>query len=344
MNLSYRAQRRIKRILAVAATLLVLTVVGVICFFIWAGRYVVYIPGQGAVLDLGLSPTVPGGQVPEQAPSLPSVYISYDDPEPDLPLPPTVEEPEPINGYYIDVEDLKTDIASVKADLAALPAGTAVLLDVKNTKGHFYYSTDLGTTSTDVDIAQMDDLITYMTARDLYVIGRIPAFRDWYFGLNNVPCGLPKKNGGGALWMDDTNCYWLDPTAEGTLDYLTEITMELRLMGLDEVVYTDFRFPNTDKIVFKEDKAQALSDAAAALVKNCATDRFFVSFMSDDPAFALPAGSSRLYLSDIAAADIGSVVEQTVTTDPTIQLLFLTTTHDDRFDKYCVLRPLDSAH
>ncbi len=343
MNLSYRAQRRIKRIFSVIAILLVVAVVGDLCWMLWAGRYIIYDRDRGALLDLSLGP-IPDGEGATPAEALPSVSIVYRDPGTDSPLPPDEQTPTPISGYYIDVADLKTDISAVKAQLQALPAGTAVMLDLKNTTGHFYYTTELGKTSSEVDIGQMDDLIEYLLSSDLYVIGRIPAFRDWAFGLDNVPCGLPKKNDGGALWMDDTNCYWLDPTSDGTLEYLTQTTMELRLMGFDEIVYTDFRFPNTNSIVFNGDKEQAIADAAATLAQSCATDRFYVSFMSEKAEFVLPAGHSRLYLSDIAPEDIAATVELTAATDPKIQLLFLTATHDTRFDEYCVLRPLDSAH
>lgn len=342
MNLSYRTRRRLRRL---GITLLVTVLIALVvwfCWIVWVGRYIVYTP-EGARLDFSIDPQLPTGEAAKPPATGQTVPIIYDEPEVEEPLP--NYDQTAISGYYVDFEDLCEDVSVVKAQLQQLPAGTAVLLDVKNTKGYFYYSTAVGeTTSSDLDIAAMDDLISWLAGSELYTIARLPAFRDWEFGLNNVPSGLPKKDGNGSLWMDDTNCYWLDPTAEDTLNYLVRITAELRGLGFDEVVFKDFRFPNTEKIEFEGDKAQAIADAAAKLVDACATDRFCVSFYSAEPTFALPAGRVRLYLEDVAAADVHSVAQQVATDDPAVHVMFLTTVNDTRFDEYSVLRPLESAH
>ncbi len=341
MSLSYRTRRTLVRLGKAAIALTVIAILAWLCWIIWVGRYIVYTP-NGAKLDFSLGP-IPAGVEAVPPANLPDVQIYYNEPELDI-TPPVVEKTS-IQGYYIDFEDLKTDISAVKAKLEALPSGTAVMLDVKSIKGYFHYSTTVGkTTSKDVDIAQMDGLIQYLANSNLHAIARIPAFRDWEFGLHNVPSGLPKKGGNGSLWMDDSNCYWLDPTADKALDYLMRITIELRSLGFDEVVYTDFRFPNTDKIIFDGDKYQALANAAARLADECTTDRFCVSFMSASPDFPLPEGNCRVYLQDVAAADAETIAQQVPTDDPKLHVLFMTTVNDTRFNEYCVLRPLDSAH
>lgn len=342
MNVSYRTRRRLRRL---GFTLLITALIALavwLCWIVWVGRYIVYTP-QGARLDFSIDPRFPTGEAAEPPATGETVPIIYDEPEIEEPLP--NYDQTAISGYYVDFDALCKDVSAVKAQLQQLPAGTAVLLDVKNTKGYFHYSTSVGeTTSGDVDTAAMDELIAWLAGRDLYTIARLPAFRDWEFGLNNVPCGLPKKDGNGSLWMDDTNCYWLDPTSDGALNYLVRITAELRGLGFDEVVFKDFRFPNTEKIEFEGDKAQAIADAAATLVSACTTDRFCVSFCSEDPAFPLPAGRARLYLSEVAAADVHTVAQQVTTDDPAVHVLFMTTVNDTRFDEYSVLRPLESAH
>lgn len=342
MNLSYRTRRRLRRL---GITLLVTVLIALVvwfCWIVWVGRYIVYTP-EGARLDFSIDPQLPTGQAAEPPAPGQTVPIIYDEPDEEAPLP--NYDQTAISGYYVDFEELSKSVSDVKTRLAQLPAGTAVLLDVKNTKGYFNYSTSVGTTTNaeNVDIAAMDDLISWLAGTELYTIARLPAFRDWEFGLNNVPCGLPKKDSNGSLWLDDTNCYWLDPTSEGTLNYLIRVTAELRGLGFDEVVFDDFRFPNTEKVEFEGDKGQAIADAAAALVSACATERFCVSFYSKDPAFALPKGRARVYLEEVAAADVHTVIAQTVTENPAIHVLFLTTVNDTRFDEYSVLRPLDSA-
>lgn len=346
MNLSYRTRRNLRRsgkILGIAA------IVGLIvwlCWMIWVARFVFFDRDLGAQLnfDLGAFPEGVLAVPPEDDPDL---DIFYNDPLVDEPI---VEvQKTSIQGYYIDFNDLKTDIAAVQAQLEALSPGTAVLFDVKSPKGYFYYSSgleDTATTST-VDVAQMDALIEYLANSELYLIARLPAFRDWRYGLNHVSSGLAEKGKGGALWMDETGCYWLDPTDETALNYLVRITKELKSMGFDEVVYDDFRLPNTTKVIFPENKDQAISDAAAALATACATEQFCVSFMGDDPTIQLPEGNCRLYFKNVAAEDVDTVAQQVATADPALHILFLTSdsdASDTRFNKYCVLRPLDSAH
>ena len=311
-------------------------------WLIWVGQYILY-TRDGAKLDFSFSGQYPEGELAVQPSAGEEIEIIYNDPivEGDAPVTENIS----IRGYYIDFEDLQTDISAVRTQLEALPAQTAVLLDMKNIKGFFHYSTAVGTTTaTDIDIEEMDALLEYLASSDLYTIARIPAFRDWEYGLNNVSSGLPYRGKDGALWIDDQKCYWLDPTSDDALTYLMRITLELRTLGFDEVVFDDFRFPETDKIVFKGDKAQALADAATTMVASCATEWFCVSFFSTDYAFPLPEGNARLYVKGVEAEDIKTVAGQVNTDDPTVHLLFLTEVHDTRFNEYCVLRPLDNAH
>lgn len=342
MNLSYKTRRRISRLFKAVVITAVVAAILWLFWIIWVGRYIVYTK-DGARLDFSLSPTFPSGVVAGEPTRSPTVHIVYDEPQESLPLPPTVEKAG-ISGYYVDPEQLKSDIPGLLEQLKALPKGTAVLLDVKNIKGHFYYTSGIGKEASSVDNEQMDQLLSWLLGSELYVIGRIPAFQDYEYGLNNVEHGLPKKGGNGSLWLDrDNSTYWLDPTSNGALEYITQVTMELRLMGFDEVVYTDFRLPETDEIQFDADPAQAIADAAAVLADTCSSDRFWVSFQSSDPSFPLPEGSSRLYLEGVAAENLDAITDQAVTADPAIHLLFLTTTHDNRFEEYCYLRPLELA-
>ena len=340
MIFSYRTRQFLRRALIFLLTASLLAAIAWVCWIIWAGRYITYGP-DGAKLDFNLGP-IPTG-LPAEAPTVQeTVKILYEEPEIPQEIPVEKEETG-IKGYYVDFQELQEDISAVKEKLQTLPKGTAVLLDVKNAKGHFHYSSSAGKSSEEVDIAQMDELIYWLCNSELYAIARIPALRDWQYGLDNVPDGLPKVGANGSLWWDDDYCYWLDPTSQGTLDHLTQIAMELRMLGFDEVVYTDFRFPNTDQIVFEGDKAQAITDAAAYLVKKCANDRFCVSFTGTDGTFPLPAGNSRLYLDDIPASQIPDILDQLAFEKPQLHLLFLTTVNDTRFDEYCVLRPLGNA-
>lgn len=345
MILSYRTRRNLRRtgkFLLIAA--LIFAVIWV-CWMIWVARYMLYDRDAGARLDFDLPP-IPEGNPAVPPTEGPGVEIFYPDSTPQGPAPEVVKTS--ISGYYIDLDDLQ-DTAKLTETLTSLAPGTAVMLDIKSPKGYFYYTSDLeeAADSTNVNVEQVNALLEYLTNSDLHLIARLPAFRDWRFGLNHVPSGLAEKGKGGALWMDDSGCYWLDPTDEKALNYLVRITKELQSMGFDEVVYYDFRFPKTDKIVFDGDKSQAIADAAATLATACATEQLCVSFEADGPDFALPQGNCRVYLRGVDAEDAETVAQQVVTDDPSLHVLFITTASnasDTRFEKYCVLRPLESAH
>ena len=341
MSLSYRAKRRLRRSVTALIVILCLTLTGFIGWVIWADRYIVY-TRDGAKLDFELSELPRDGELATAPTNSEPIKILVQGATDDNSQ--TTVEQVSISGYYIETSDLKEDIPGIIEKLQTLPAGTAVLMDMKTIKGSFYYPTTVGSTvSKDIDQEQMNQLLEFLSNHDLHAIARIPAFRDWEYGLNNVPQGLPKKGGNGSLWMDDKNCYWLDPTNEEVLSYLIRIVSELKSLGFDEVVFTEFRFPDTEKIKFTGNKTEAITNAALTLVEACTTERFFISFQSTNYAFPLPGGSSRLYLDDVAAADIPLVRQQAVTANPAIQLLFLTEANDTRFNDYCVLRPLNNA-
>ena len=338
MSLSYRTKRRLRRSLIALVIILCLAVVIFSGWMIWLDRYIIY-TREGAKLDFELSQLSSDGDPAEPPAVSDPVKIIIQDPDEDSNQP--VIEQVSISGYYINNKDLRENINDIIRKLQALPEGTAVMLDMKSTNGSFYYPTAVGTTvSKDIDQEQMSKLLELIALNKLYAIARIPAFRDWEYGLNNVPLGLPKKGGNGSLWMDDKNCYWLDPSKDEVLSYLISIISELKSMGFDEVVFSDFRFPDTEKIIFSGNKSEAIAKAAATLAEACASDRFFVSFESSNYSFTLPKGNTRLYLQNVPAADIPLVRQEAVTDHPAIQLMFLTEANDTRYNDYCVLRPL----
>lgn len=341
MSLSYRTRKRLRGWTTALVTLLILGALAFTAWVVWADRYIIY-TREGARLDFSMDVDLPEGEPAQPREPGKPVEVVVNLPEDDQQQAAPTQTS--ISGYYIDSIELEKDIPGIIEKLQTLPAGTAVLMDMKHIKGSFYYDTAVGSTIyKKVDQEQMGKLLELIATQELHAIARIPAFRDWEYGLNNVPQGLPKKGGNGSLWMDDKNCYWLNPTKEEVLDYLIQIVMELKSLGFDEVVFSDFRFPDTDKITFKEDKTQALTDAAATLAAACATERFTVSFYAGDHSFALPAGNTRLYIQDAEAAQLPQILQKYPTANPSLQLLFLTETNDTRFNDYCVLRPLADA-
>jgi len=340
--LSYRSRRALRRLGTAMLVLAMIAAVALLCWLLWLNRFVVYTK-DGVKLDFGLSDSFQPGQLAGTQPTENTIYIEY---EQTVPTEPPSTELKQMSGYYIPAEKLKGDLTELKNQISQLPKGTPVMLDVKNIKGEFYYSSLVGNPSAAVSQAAIDDLIAFLRDGDYYVIGRLPAFRDYLFGLRNVACGLMDINKVHlvALWMDESKCYWLKPDSDGTVQHLVRIVTELRTLGFDEVLFYDFRFPDTDQIYYTGDKAAALAACAQTLVTACTSETFAVSFTTNDPAFPLPEGRCRLYMENVAAENVSLMVEQAVMADPEIRMVFLANTNDNRYDDYGVLRPLDDAH
>ena len=338
MTIPYRTRRAFRNLCTGLLFLMLILVVVWLVWLLWLDRYIVY-TRDGAKLDFSLSVEYAPGEVavpPEPGPTFAIQYDNGGGGSFELST-----ELTQLYGYYADKAILSNDISEVISQVQQLPAGTPVMLDVKDIVGRFFYTTTLGRTSGSVNTQDMDALIATVTSGNYYAIARLPALRDYYYGLDHVSDGLPTS--GGYLWMDSDKCYWLNPASEGTLSHLMQIVAELKALGFHEVVFSDFCFPDTDQIVFKGDRDGALISAATTLVTACSTDTFAVSFQVPKPTFELPAGRTRMYLANKAAADVASLAAQTSFENPEVKLVFVSETNDTRFDLYGVLRPITSA-
>ena len=336
----YRTRIILRKAGIAVLALAMIALVFLLCWFLWLNRYVIY-TRTGALLDFGLSSEFSEGEQPKAPESGPKIEIYYNEGE-NMILPGSQELTQ-LSGIYVTESMLENSFEEVKSQLSVLQANVPVMLDVKNIRGEFFYFTDLGRNDSAIDPTQMTRLISDLKKTNHYLIARLPALRDYWFGLQNVNDGIFNPNRL-SLWMDEEKCYWLNPKSQGTLSYLLQIVTELRDMGFDEVVFSDFSLPPTNNIYFEGDKVQAINDFAATLVKSCATEGFAVSFQRSSENFVLPDGRSRLYLENVGAADAAGVVEEMNLENSAGRLVFLTELMDTRFDEFSVLRPMQIAN
>jgi hypothetical protein len=324
MNISYRTRLLLRRILGITAMVLVVAVVITVCSVLWLQRFVVY-TDDGVKLVFDQPKRLPASQLPQPT-STPAVTIHYSDQ-------PFREGLPQLIGYHIEAQDLMDDPEAVRQKLEHLPAGTAVLLDVKGYRGYFYYSTRVGlTTSSSYDMSKMDDFIRWLAGSDLYVIARMSALRDFDLVWHDESYGLTKTSGG--LYSDRGSYglgYWLNPTNTDVLKYLTAVIKELDGLGFDEVVLQNFCFPDVDNLSFQGNREEAILSAAQQLVDACATDSFSVSFASDDPAFILPEGLCRLYLEGVSPENAQTAWDSTAIADKRLYLVFVAPNEDARY-------------
>ena len=338
MAIPYRTRRVVKHTLAILGVILLVALLVWLVWALWLGRFVVY-SRDGARFDFDAPAdniAREGSWVLEET-VMASLYYNQGD---DL-----LEQKKELGqmvGYYVTTQELEKNLPQVREQAAKLEPGTPLMVDVKSIYGNFFYSSTVSADrNTDIDVLAMDAFLQELDKSGLYTIARLPAFRDFNYGLNHVQDGLPTA--GGYLWMDSSRCYWLNPASQGTITYLEHIIAELRGLGFDEVVFYDFYFPVTDQIVFSGDKTEALTQAAERLTATYGSDNFTVSFVGGTD-FPLPAAHSRLYVENAAAAEASTIALETGLENPSVYLVFLTDLHDTRFNDYSVLRPLSGAH
>ena len=335
-KLTWRTRKRLKTSAIVLGSIAALSTLLWVCWILWLGRFVVY-SRDGVRLDFDW--VTPGSFVAAVPPEEPTINIRYDDG--DEPVVEKSRELEKLTGYTISIDMLTGDIAELDEAIRQQPKGTAIALELKSGSGNFYYKTSMpkAKVSSKVDTDALGELLDYLAKADYYTIAMVPAFRDRAYGLDNTSYGIHHSSGR-YLWAGDDKCYWLDPAKNGTRAWLVEIASELRDLGFDEVVFTDFCFPPTEDILYEGDKLAVLNETAEHLVYNLATEDFCVSFLCSEEGFRLPEGRTRLYRDKVDASMAQSVAEGVAVPDTQINLVYLTEAMDTRFDAYSVLRPL----
>lgn len=331
-----RAVRKTARILGCILLALALLVIGRV---LYVQRYVTYTP-DGVKLDYDQHLDYTGQDAAEPDPAeYPFETVLDAVAETDG----EAEKQTRLDGYSISTTMLVNGVDQVRQALKEVEGYNAVVIDVKSIYGNFYYSTELtGAPKADaLDITDVDKLISELTARqDLIVIARVPAFSDRRYALEHQSEGLPIWNG--ALWEGDDVCYWLNPYSNSVQGYLTSIAIELSQRGFDGVLFDDFYFPDSDRIMWNADisRSEAVLDAAANITDSLYGYGIEVLFGSDSAEVA--ALGDRVCIRTDAAEDVNAIVEQMspVLSDPAAQIVFLTSSRDTRFAVCGVIRPL----
>lgn len=340
MSIPYRTRRRIQRIGGILGALLIVGIAVWLCWVIWLQRYVVY-TDEGASLNFNVSSYNQVGEKANPPVAEEKISIFYNEGADAID---TSRDMAQINGYYITSDMFKNDYDNVMLQVERLPAGTAIMIDMKGPYGSFFYNSKLAdaTISASTNIEQVEKLVERLKSKGFYTIARISAFRDREFGNKNVTSGLYMLSRAG-LWMDPGGMFWLDPTNATTTSWISSVVLELKGMGFKEVVLDDFCFPDSTQYIFNGNKDEALISAAGTLMSACTSEDFVLSFCVDNAAFPIPDGRSRLYLRNVGASAIDMYVSQTTFEEKDFRLVFLSETGDTRYDEYSVIRSMDVA-
>ena len=333
---SYRNKLRFLRFAAITGSILAVTAILVIGVIAYLDRYIVY-DHNGANLDVNWKEhSAANGAVKHSDINAEIAYVDSGD---DVAIGSTRK----VSGYYITSEMLK-DIPSVQETLSS-GAFYAVMIDVKDIYGFFYYPSGVSEarTASSVDVHAVAELIQTLDDAGAYLIARIPAFADQRYCLNHVELGLPLSSG--ALWADDDNCYWMDPGDPAVINYLETICTELQTLGFREVVLDGFRFPDTEAIVYDESersREDVLIEAATVLQADMSMMDLKISFgLDNEQVLPMPLTEGRLYFEMDDGASIHSLVarQEAYVVTPDVQIVFLAESRDTRFEEYGHLSP-----
>lgn len=343
--ISYRNRLRLKRLGLFCLVAVLALILFAVALVVYLERYVVY--SRDAAYLSFLHPDVSSEDTATEEPGwFPPVEIGEagiavrpDQTEPDEETPDI--SPSAIRGVYLSYTDLQNPSACLQVIHDTEECNT-VLLHLKSNAGNFYYDSQLpNAMEADIDTAAVNQMIQTLHEEGYYLIARVSAFADTAFALEHISSSL--QISGGALWMDLDGYYWLDAADIDVQSYLASIAIELNALGVDEIAFSSFLYPESPNIVYGEldEAARSLSlhTAASALINLGAQHEFAVSFF--DPVETGPSASAdgHIILSGYEGSAVLEVVERFSTLiDDTSSLIFLTDSRDTRFQPYGILR------
>ena len=318
--MTYRNKLRLRRFLIILGiVLLVLFIAGLIGFS-YLGRYVVYTEDGAHFSFHSSAPSAPESiqaAAPVESPvlvtgnSIREESILEDDSS-------IVLAADEVKGLFVDYVTLNDPVAVSAVDLSTGDYNTLVL--------------EMRVGGSDIlDTDAVRQLISRAKNAEMHLAALMSCLDDSDYALAHSSEALAIS--GGALWMSSSGSYWLDPTQKDVQDYLVSMISQLESMGFQEVILNNFSFPTSDSIVYNSDSTREsmLQDAYTALEKsvgpNCT-----LGILVKDPE----AGHQAFDLAEhvyVCYSD-GGTIKQYAQEHPDAYLVFLTSSHDTRFDDY----------
>jgi hypothetical protein len=177
----------------------------------------------------------------------------------------------------------------------------AMVIDVKETAGNLYWSTDLPAATAagavmETPLFQLDELLPELKERGIYTIARMVVMKDNTLGrarpelaVTNAATGEPWRDYGGGIWLDPYNA--------GVAEYIAALAGDLADKGFDEVQLDYVRFfsdgdyatadtnlPNTQSFRLPAIRRlfRLVSDALLTKRAFLSADVFPISFIASD--------------------------------------------------------------
>lgn len=317
--MTYRNKLLLKRALMILGiVLLVLFIAGLIGFS-YLGRYVVYTE-DGAHFSFHSQAPSASAPVQAAAPIESPVLVTGASIQEESVLDETggaALSASEVRGLLVDYGTLADETAISTVDLSAGNYNTLVL------------EMRVGGSAI-LDTPSVRALMTQAQSQNIRLVAMMSCLDDSTYALAHTKEALQIS---GALWMSDSGSYWLDPTNASVQNYLVAMIDQLTSMGFQEVILNNFTFPESSAIVYSSDQTreQLLQDAYKAIESSVSMDCTLGILVKDaevgHQAFDL-AEHLYVYFTD------GSGLKSYVENHPDQYMVFLTSSHDTRFDNY----------
>jgi len=128
----------------------------------------------------------------------------------------------------------------------------SLVINVKDDNGFITYKSNIEIVKdmnkeTPIPIKDIDNMLKILKEYDLYIIGRIVAFKDKNFAVKSPEHAIQLKSGG--IWLDPNSgkIPWINPFDKYVWDYNVAIAKEASLLGFDEIQFDYVRFPDGAK-------------------------------------------------------------------------------------------------
>lgn len=318
--MTYRNKLLLRRTFIVLGIIFLVLALAAIIGFTYLGRYVVYTE-NGAYFSFH-------SQEPQMQPSSgPQVVLD----QVDLIMGESISADEILGSDDHNIPD--TDVRGVLVDYDTLQAGVsfnALNIDTESCNTLVLEMRSKGSEILNSDSVRT--LIDRAKSRDLRLIALISCLDDSEYALDHREDAFSIS--GGALWVNSEGNYYLNPAKDSVVDYVAGFIHQLADMGFQEVILDKFSIPYSDSIIYDTGDSsledlliKAYHDLLDETVGDCD-----IGLLISDPEEGHQALSTadRLYVFFSEGSRVSRYAEE----HPDQYVVFITASHDTRFEGY----------
>lgn len=170
----------------------------------------------------------------------PEGTVSENDAEAAVPRP----DPVKVKGIYVSGPVAGTQKMDDLIQLVEETELNAMVIDIKNDEGRVTYRMQSDRV-VEIDsgiryIPDIGELVNKCKEKNIYLIGRIVAFKDPYLAEKKPDLSLKTQEG--EIFRDKNGLAWVNPYRKEVWEYLMEIGAEAAADGFDEIQFDYIRF------------------------------------------------------------------------------------------------------